>query len=92
MRGQLSGSSEDVKDMVLLLLCYFDEKEKSMFYYVEDTILAEEVQLEEVPLTPTVIVCGQSCYSAKRFMHNRPHQDHQLHFRLVSNVWELLQL
>ncbi|KAI3351482.1 hypothetical protein L3Q82_020330 [Scortum barcoo] len=60
MRGQQSGCSDDVKEMILLLLSYFDEKEESMFFYVEDTCLAEEVQLEQVPLTPTIIVCGKS--------------------------------
>ena len=60
MRGQQSGCSDDVKKMLLLLLSYFDEKEESMFFHLEDTCLAEEVQLEQVPLTPTVIVCGKS--------------------------------
>lgn len=60
MRGQQSGCSDDVKKMLLLLLSYFDEKEESMFFHVEDRCLAEEVQLEQVPLTPTVIVCGKS--------------------------------
>ena len=60
MRGQQSGCSGDVKEMLLLLLRYFDEKEESMFFHVEDTSLAEEVQVEQVPLTPTVIVCGKS--------------------------------
>ncbi|KAK7899250.1 hypothetical protein WMY93_020103 [Mugilogobius chulae] len=68
IRGQQSGCSDDFKDMVLLLLSYFDEKEESMFFYVEDTCLPEEVQLEQVPLTPAVIVCGQSCYSSTRYM------------------------
>uniref|UniRef100_A0AAV2MIM6 Uncharacterized protein n=2 Tax=Knipowitschia caucasica TaxID=637954 RepID=A0AAV2MIM6_KNICA len=54
--------------MILLLLNYFDEKEESMFNYVDDTCLAEEVQLEQLPLTPAVVVCGQSCYSATRYM------------------------
>ncbi|CAL9706625.1 unnamed protein product [Knipowitschia caucasica] len=58
----------DVKEMILLLLNYFDEKEESMFNYVDDTCLAEEVQLEQLPLTPAVVVCGQSCYSATRYM------------------------
>ena len=31
MRGELCGLSEDVKEMVLLLLSYFDEKEDAMF-------------------------------------------------------------
>ncbi|XP_042582716.1 uncharacterized protein LOC122137797 isoform X2 [Cyprinus carpio] len=47
-------------------LSYFEEE--SMFFHVEDRFLAEEVQLEQVPLTPAVIVCGQSCYSSKRYM------------------------
>ncbi|XP_043088730.1 uncharacterized protein LOC122334911 [Puntigrus tetrazona] len=67
MRGLQSGCSDDVIEMTLLLLSYFDEKE-SMFFHVEDTCLAEEVQLEQVPLTPVVIVCGQSCYSSTRYM------------------------
>ncbi|XP_049331252.1 uncharacterized protein LOC125799229 [Astyanax mexicanus] len=58
MRGELSGCSEDVKEIVLLLLSYFDEKEDSMFSYVDDTCLAGEVQLDQVQLTPTIIVCA----------------------------------
>ncbi|KAL2096062.1 hypothetical protein ACEWY4_008210 [Coilia grayii] len=68
IRGQQSGCSDDVKEILLLLLSYFDEKEESLFSYVEDTCLAEEVQLEQVLLTPTLIVCGQSCFSATRYM------------------------
>ncbi|TWW53151.1 hypothetical protein D4764_0245150, partial [Takifugu flavidus] len=62
---QQSGCSEDVKEMLLLLLSYFDEKEESMFFHVDDTCLAEEVELGQVPLTPTIIVCG---YSSTRYM------------------------
>ncbi|XP_034149423.1 uncharacterized protein LOC109615597 [Esox lucius] len=68
MRGELIGCSEDVKEMVLLLLSYFDEKEDVMFCYVEDTCLAGEVQMDQVHLTPTIVVCGRSCYSSRRFM------------------------
>ncbi|KAI9517777.1 hypothetical protein NQZ68_000946 [Dissostichus eleginoides] len=68
MRGELSGCSEDVKYMVLLLLSYFDEKEDTMFCYVEDTCLAGEVQMDQVQLTPTIVVCGRSCYSSRWFM------------------------
>ncbi|KAI4887416.1 hypothetical protein NFI96_018878, partial [Prochilodus magdalenae] len=67
MRGELNGCSEDVKEMVLFLLSYFDEKEDAMFCYVDDTCLAGEVQMDQVHLTPTVVVCGQSCYSSRRF-------------------------
>ncbi|XP_047197689.1 uncharacterized protein LOC124852616 [Hippoglossus stenolepis] len=68
MRGELSGCSEDVKEMLLLLLSYFDEKQDSMLCHVEDTCLAEEVQMDQVHLTPTIVVCGRSCYSSRRFM------------------------
>ncbi|KAI9520384.1 hypothetical protein NQZ68_018692 [Dissostichus eleginoides] len=60
--------SNNVKHMVLLLLSYFDEKEDTMFCYVEDTCLAGEVQMDQVQLTPTIVVCGRSCYSSKRYM------------------------
>ena len=42
MRGQQSGCSDDGKEILLLLLSYFDEKEESMFFHVEDTCPAEE--------------------------------------------------
>ncbi|MEQ2177042.1 hypothetical protein GOODEAATRI_034462 [Goodea atripinnis] len=58
-RGQLKGSSEDVKDMMLLLLSYFDEKEEILLHYVEETCLAREVQMEALPVTPCIIVCGK---------------------------------
>lgn len=60
IRGKESGCSEDVKEMLLLLLSYFDEKESSMFCYVDEACLAVEVQLEQVPLTPALVVCGKS--------------------------------
>ncbi|XP_075884647.1 uncharacterized protein LOC142889856 [Nelusetta ayraudi] len=69
LRGaELSGCSEDVKEMVLLLMAYFDEREEIMLSNVEDTCLAREVQTDKLPLTPTIIVCGQSCFTATRFM------------------------
>lgn len=58
MRGEVSGCSEDLKDMLLLLLSYF-EKEDAMICYVEDTCLAGEAQMDQVPLTPTIVVCGK---------------------------------
>ena len=30
-----------------------------MFHYVEDTCLAGEVDMDQVPLTPTIVVCGK---------------------------------
>ncbi|XP_034463231.1 uncharacterized protein LOC117774714 [Hippoglossus hippoglossus] len=67
LREQLKGCSEDVKDMVLLL-AYFDEKEENLFHYVEETCLAREVQVESLPVTPCIIVCGTSCYTSRQFM------------------------
>ena len=63
LRGQLKGCSEDVKDMVLLLLAYFDEKEENLFHYIDETCLAREVQLESLPVTPCIIVCGKLIFS-----------------------------
>lgn len=59
MRREHTGPSGDVLEMVLLLFSYLDEKENVMFTYVEDTCLAEEVQMDQVPLTPTIVVCGK---------------------------------
>ncbi|XP_034033818.1 uncharacterized protein LOC117517016 [Thalassophryne amazonica] len=68
MRGEMSGCSEDLKEILLILLAYFDEKENVMFCYMEDTCLKGKVHMDQVQMTPTIIVCGQSCFSAKRFM------------------------
>ncbi|XP_067374849.1 uncharacterized protein [Channa argus] len=68
LRGQMSGCSEDIKEIMLLLLSYFDEKEEVMFCYVDGVCLAGEVQMDQVQLTPTIVVCGQSCFSSRRFM------------------------
>lgn len=54
-----TGPSDKVLEMVLLLLVYFNEKEESMFTYVEDTCLADEVQMDQLPLTPNIVVCGK---------------------------------
>lgn len=59
LRGQLEGCSEDVKDLVLLILSYFNEKEENLFCYVEETCTAKEVQVESLPMTSCVIVCGK---------------------------------
>ncbi|XP_062399830.1 uncharacterized protein LOC134089403 [Sardina pilchardus] len=67
-RGPLEGSSDDIKDMVFLLLSYFNEKEGNLFYYIEETCLANEVLVENLPVTPCIIVCGTSCYAARLFM------------------------
>ena len=59
IRGQLEGYSEDIKDMVLLLLAYVSEKEEMMFHYVEQSCLAEDVEEDMLPVTPCIIVCGK---------------------------------
>ncbi|KAM9434070.1 uncharacterized protein Hap1MRO34_002798 [Clarias gariepinus] len=73
-RGQLTGCSEDVKDMMLLLLSYFDEKEETLFHYVDETCLAKEVQVESLPVTPCIIVCGSSCFASRLFMLSIDHK------------------
>ncbi|XP_076857374.1 uncharacterized protein LOC143511681 [Brachyhypopomus gauderio] len=67
-RGQSTGCSQEVIEMLLLLLAHFDEKEELLFHCVEMTSLAEDVQMENMPLTPFIIVCGSSCFAAERFM------------------------
>ncbi|KAL1268602.1 hypothetical protein QQF64_033965 [Cirrhinus molitorella] len=52
LRGQRNGCSEDVTDMILLLLSYFDEKEELLLHYVEETSLAKDAELENLPVTP----------------------------------------
>ncbi|KAK5599895.1 hypothetical protein CRENBAI_014213 [Crenichthys baileyi] len=82
-RGQLKGSSEGVKDMMLLLLSYSYEKEETLFHYVEETCLAREVQMEALPVTPCIIVCGSSCYASRLFMLSVDHKvvnDHTTDF------------
>lgn len=68
LRGRKEGCSEDLKDMLLLLLCYFDEKEENLFHYVEETCLPNEVDVESLPVTPCIIVCGKTILS---FMVNK---------------------
>ncbi|KAG7472946.1 hypothetical protein JOB18_012117 [Solea senegalensis] len=42
---------------------------KSTYYsQLEDTCLAEDVQVENLPVTPCIIVCGTSCYASRQFM------------------------
>lgn len=58
-RGQSTGCSKEVIQMVRLLLAHFGEKEEHMFHFIEKTTLAEEVWMESVPPTPCLIVCGK---------------------------------
>uniref|UniRef100_A0A1A8LY87 Uncharacterized protein n=2 Tax=Nothobranchius pienaari TaxID=704102 RepID=A0A1A8LY87_9TELE len=67
-RGQSSGCLQEVIEIMLLLLAHFDEKEELLFHCVEMTSLAEDVQMEKVPPTPFIIVCGSSCFAAETFM------------------------
>lgn len=48
--AELSGCSEDVKEMVLLLMAYFDKRE------VKSRVM---FQTNKLPLTPTIIGCGK---------------------------------
>ncbi|XP_071319292.1 uncharacterized protein [Trachinotus anak] len=67
---KLTFYTQHVKEMVLLLLSYFDEKEEAMFCYVEDTCLAGEVQMDQVHLTPTIVVCGKLTFLSWSFFHS----------------------
>ncbi|KAK7891647.1 hypothetical protein WMY93_023610 [Mugilogobius chulae] len=62
------GCSEEIIQMVLLLMAHFQEEEELLFHFVEDTCLAQEVQLDKLPMTPCIIVCGSSCFAARTFM------------------------
>ncbi|KAG9269206.1 hypothetical protein AMEX_G16209 [Astyanax mexicanus] len=54
-RGQLEGCSDDVKDMLLLLLSYFNGDEATLFHYTEETNQAADVQ--EPPATVPIDSC-----------------------------------
>ncbi|KAI7811278.1 hypothetical protein IRJ41_012513 [Triplophysa rosa] len=43
-------------------------KKEELLHYVEETSLAKDVELENLPVTPCIIVCGPSCYAAVQFM------------------------
>ncbi|XP_039626043.1 uncharacterized protein LOC120539725 [Polypterus senegalus] len=66
-RGQLEGCSEDVKDILIFLLTYIDERQEVMFHHVEESFLAEDV-VDELPVIPCIIVSGPSIYTSKMFM------------------------
>lgn len=58
--AELSGC-KDVKEMVLLLIDYFDEREEIVLITVQDTCLAKEVQTDKLPL-PLIILCCKSTF------------------------------
>lgn len=58
--------AQDVKDMLLLLLSYFDKKEEILLHDFEETCLAKEVQTETLPVAQCIIVCGK----LKIFFHS----------------------
>lgn len=69
LRGdECSGCSEDVKEMILLLMAYFDDREEMMLSNVEDTCLAREVQTDKLPLTPRIIVCSKHGFDCGVFL------------------------
>lgn len=85
MRREHTGPSDDVLEMVLLLLSYFDEKEDVMFTYMEDTCLAEEVQMDQVPLTPTIVVCGKLTMLLSHTRIHMPNSVSQTHPHPLSS-------
>lgn len=59
-KGPSTGCSEEVIQMVLLLLAHFDEKEEHLFHFVEKTSLAEEVH-QHPALLCVVSKLNQTC-------------------------------
>lgn len=43
-----SGSSTEIVEMVILLMTHFGEKEENLFHFIEETCLAQEIQLDLV--------------------------------------------
>uniref|UniRef100_A0AAV2J244 Uncharacterized protein n=1 Tax=Knipowitschia caucasica TaxID=637954 RepID=A0AAV2J244_KNICA len=62
-RGQSTGTSEELIEMVVLLLAHFAEKEEHLLQFIDKTSLAEDVQMENVPPTPCLIVCDPTAGS-----------------------------
>ncbi|KAM9501371.1 uncharacterized protein Hap1MRO34_010529 isoform 1-T2 [Clarias gariepinus] len=56
----------DLTGCVLLLLKYFNEVQAKMFLLVDETSLPSEV--DQLPSTPCIVVCGSSPLTAGRFM------------------------
>nr|XP_008294160.1 PREDICTED: uncharacterized protein LOC103367799 [Stegastes partitus] len=89
-RGELDGGSQDITQMVLLLLAHFGEQEDSLFHTVEETCLAREVQMEKLPATPCFIECASlqgssssvirhACFFLSRAPTTETHSHEQSH-------------
>lgn len=48
----------EMPGLVLLLLAYFGEDDKQMFFQVDDTCLPSEVPTSDLPASPCIIFCG----------------------------------
>lgn len=46
-------------EMIILLMTHFAEKDESLFHFVDDTCLAQEIDREKLPPNPCIIVCGK---------------------------------
>ncbi|KAL6458904.1 hypothetical protein MHYP_G00323760 [Metynnis hypsauchen] len=57
---------DEVKE--LMESTYYSQHEATLFHYTEETNQAADVQVDCLPVTPCIIVCGATCYSASRFM------------------------
>ncbi|XP_057211347.1 uncharacterized protein LOC130567342 [Triplophysa rosa] len=53
---------------VLMLLAHFKEQQDKMFFHVDDTAVATDVDTTKLPWTPCIVVCGNNPLTAKMFM------------------------
>uniref|UniRef100_A0AAV2MHT0 Ig-like domain-containing protein n=1 Tax=Knipowitschia caucasica TaxID=637954 RepID=A0AAV2MHT0_KNICA len=80
---------DEVIEMVVLLLAHFAEKEEHLLQFMDKTSLAEDVQMENVPPTPCLIVCEawlKSSLYSKQAVHPSVHLDPPPAFYLLYSA------
>ncbi|XP_034057825.1 uncharacterized protein LOC117536851 [Gymnodraco acuticeps] len=66
---QIQGNpGEDSCGALLLLLAHFKEDQHKMLINVDDTCVATDVDLQHLPTTPCILLCGESPMTASAFM------------------------
>lgn len=55
----IEATAQDSCGAVLLLLAHFKEDQDKMFFSVEDTCISTEVNTQNLPTTPCIVVCGK---------------------------------
>ncbi|XP_033964052.2 uncharacterized protein [Pseudochaenichthys georgianus] len=66
--SQTLAGGDETCAAVLMLLTHFREKQEKMLVAVDDTAIASEVDVKNLPSTPCIVVCGNSPLTAKTFM------------------------